>query len=40
MSMFREVENRELPCHLFGYILDFEEHNGFYDTADIYISVL
>ncbi len=40
MSMFREVENRELPCHLFGYILDFEEHNEFYDTADIYISAL
>ena len=25
MSMFREVENRDLACHLFGYILDFEE---------------
>ena len=40
MSMFREVENKDLPCHLFGYILDFEEHNEFYDTADIYISAL
>ena len=39
MSMFREVENRDLPCHLFGYILDFEEHNAFYDTDDIYIPV-
>ncbi len=40
MSMFREVENRDLPCHLFGYILDAEENNGFYDTMDIYFAAL
>ena len=40
MTMFREVENKDLPCHLFGYIIDFEEHNSFYDTTDIYIAAL
>ena len=29
MPMFREVENRGIPCHLFGYILDAEESSGF-----------
>ena len=28
MTMFREVENRDLPCHLFGYIMDAEENNA------------
>ena len=40
MTMFREVENKGLPCHLFGYILDAEEQNGFYDSLDIYFSAL
>ena len=40
MTMFREVENKGLACHLFGYILDAEEKNGFYDTNDIYFSAL
>lgn len=40
MTMFREVENKGLPCHLFGYIMDAEEQNGFYDTLDIYFSAL
>lgn len=40
MEMFREVENRGLPCHLFGYILDAEEQNGFYDSLDIYFAAL
>ena len=35
MSMFREVENRDLPCHLFGYIIDAEENTPFLDTMDI-----
>ncbi len=38
MDWFREVENRDLPCHLFGYILDAEESNGLYETLDIYFS--
>lgn len=40
MSMFREVENRDLPCHLFGYILDAEENTPFLDTMDIYFVAL
>lgn len=40
MDMFREVENKGLPCHLFGYILDAEEQNGFYDSLDIYFTAL
>ncbi len=40
MTMFREVENKDLPCHLFGYILDAEENNPFFDTMDIYFSAL
>lgn len=40
MSMFREVENRDLPCHLFGYILDAEESTPFLDTMDIYFAAL
>ncbi len=40
MTMFREVENKELPCYLFGYILDAEENNAFFDTMDIYFSAL
>lgn len=40
MSMFREVENRDLPCHLFGYILDAEENTSFLDTMDIYFAAL
>ena len=40
MTMFREVENKGLPCQLFGYILDAEEQNGFYDSLDIYFSAL
>ena len=31
MTMFREVENKGLPCHLFGYILDAEENSGFFE---------
>ena len=38
MSMFREVENRDLPCHLFGYIIDAEENTPFLDTMDIYFA--
>lgn len=40
MDWFREVENRDLPCHLFGYILDAEEANGLYETLDVYFSGL
>ena len=40
MSMFREVENRDLPCHLFGYIIDAEENTPFLDTMDIYFAAL
>ncbi len=40
MTMFREVENKDLACHLFGYILDAEENNAFFDTMDIYFSAL
>lgn len=40
MTMFREVENKDLPCHLFGYILDAEENNAFFDTMDIYFAAL
>ena len=40
MTMFREVENRDLPCHLFGYILDAEEQNPFFDSLDIYFAAL
>ena len=40
MTMFREVENKGLPCHLFGYILDAEENSGFFETMDIYFSAL
>lgn len=40
MTMFREVENRDLPCHLFGYIMDAEENNAFFDTMDIYFAAL
>ena len=40
MTMFREVENKNLPCHLFGYILDAEENNAFFDTMDIYFAAL
>lgn len=40
MTMFREVENKDLPCHLFGYILDAEEQNPFFDTLDIYFAGL
>lgn len=40
MSMFREVENKGLPCHLFGYIMDAEEQNAFYDSLDIYFAAL
>ena len=40
MPMFREVENRGIPCHLFGYILDAEESSGFFENQDIYFSAL
>ena len=40
MTMFREVENKDLPCHLFGYIMDAEENNAFFDTMDIYLAAL
>ena len=40
MTMFREVENKDLPCHLFGYIMDAEENNAFFDTMDIYFTAL
>lgn len=40
MTMFREVENKDLPCHLFGYIMDAEENNAFFDTMDIYFAAL
>lgn len=40
MSMFREVENKGLPCHLFGYILDAEENTPFLDTMDVYFAAL
>ena len=40
MPMFREVENKGIPCHLFGYILDAEENSGFFDNQDIYFSAL
>jgi len=40
MEMFREVENKGLPCHLFGYILDAEESTGYNDHLDIYFSAL
>lgn len=40
MTMFREVENKGLPCHLFGYILDAEEATNYNDTLDIYFTAL
>ena len=40
MTMFREVENKDLPCLLFGYIMDAEETNALFDTMDIYYAAL
>ena len=40
MELFREVENKGIPCHLFGYILDAEEKTNFYDRMDLYLSAL
>lgn len=39
-ELFRQVENKNLPCHVFGYILDAEEVCNFFDTMDIYLSAL
>ena len=39
-TMFRNIENRDLDCRLFGYISDFEGRGGFCDLADIYLSAL
>ncbi len=40
MPMFREVENKGIPCHLFGYILDAEENSGYFENQDVYFSAL
>lgn len=39
-SMFRNIENIDLDCRLFGYITDLEMRGGFYDHADIYLAAL
>ena len=39
-SLFRNVENKNLDCRLFGYITDLETRNSFYDHADIFLAAL
>ena len=39
-NLFRNVENDNLDCRLFGYICDSEERGGFFDLSEVYLAKL